>query len=514
MEQAQSGERDVIGAALSRAARKYRDRPALIFRDRMWSFADLHKAAGRIAAELHKAGLEPGDRVAAYGNNSDAYLLCWLGVAAAGLVHVPVNSGLSGSELGYIVGQSGAKAIFCDADLKGDVAGIEEIAVLPVIGSLVGGDNLDILDMALHGEDPGELQPVSGGDLAQIQYTSGTTSAPKGAMMQHRAVLAEYASCIHALDYGEGDVCLAALPLYHTAQMHAFTMPQLLAGATTHLIESPRPEWVFGLIEREAISSFFAPPTVWISLLRHPDFDRYDLGSLRKIYYGASIMPGPVLEEIRTRLPAAGLYNAYGQSEIGPVATVLSPEEHVERPASAGRPVLNVETRIVDEAMNDVAPGALGEIVHRSSQLLVGYWGRPDETEAAFKGDWFHSGDLGFMDEEGYIFVVDRVRDVINTGGVLVAGREVEEAIFTHPAVSEAAVIALPDPKWIEAVTAVVVLRDGAQLTDLELIAHVRAQLAAHKTPKRVIFADNLPRNGSGKVLKRELRTHYAARDR
>ncbi|ABQ70521.1 AMP-dependent synthetase and ligase [Rhizorhabdus wittichii RW1] len=510
MERSPASNQDVIGAAIGRAARKYRDRPALLFGDRSWSFAELHRAAERVAAGLRAAGLEPGDRVAAYGHNSDAYLLCWLGVAMAGLVHVPVNAGLAGAELGFIIRQSGARAIFCDADRLADARQVEEVAALSMIGSLAGGGDLDILDMALRGDAPVALPALRGGDLAQIQYTSGTTSAPKGAMMQHRAILAEYVSCMHALDYGEGDICLAALPLYHTAQMHAFTMPQLLAGATTHLIESPRPERVFERIESVGITSFFAPPTVWISLLRHPDFDRHDLRSLCKIYYGASIMPVPVLEEIRTRLPGARPYNAYGQSEIGPVATVLSPEEHDTRPASAGRPVLNVETRVVDEAMNDAAPGELGEIVHRSSQLLAGYWERPDETEAAFRGGWFHSGDLGFMDAEGYIFVVDRIRDVINTGGVLVAGREVEDVVFTHPAVSEVAVIALPDPKWIEAVTAVVVLRDGARVTAEELIAHVRARLAAHKTPKRIIFTDSLPRNGSGKLLKRELRSLYA----
>jgi fatty-acyl-CoA synthase len=243
--------------------------------------------------------------------------------------------------------------------------------------------------------------------------------------------------------------------------------------------------------------------------LRHDDFDRRDLTSLRKIYYGASIMPVPVLEELRRRLPAARPYNLYGQSEIAPLATVLRPEEHDARPASAGRPVFNVETRVVDFDMNDVPCRAHGEIVHRSPQLMLGYWEKPEETARAFAGGWFHSGDVGWCDEEGYLYVVDRLKDVINTGGVVVASREVEEVLFAHPSVSEVAVIALPDPKWVEAVTAVVVVRAGFERDEAALLEHARKTLAPFKVPKRVIFAETLPRNTAGKLLKRELRATY-----
>jgi fatty-acyl-CoA synthase len=224
------------------------------------------------------------------------------------------------------------------------------------------------------------------------------------------------------------------------------------------------------------------------------------------VYYGASIMPVPVLQELRARLPGALPFNCYGQSEIGPLATVLAPWDHDARPGSVGKPIFNVQTRVVDLEMNDVAPGIQGEIVHRSPQLLTGYWDKPDATEEAFAGGWFHSGDVGFFDADGFLYVVDRIKDVINTGGVLVASRDVEEALFTHPAVSEVAVIALPDPKWIEAITAVVVLRPGASATEEELIAHARQHLAAFKLPKRVLFVEDLPRNTAGKLLKRELR--------
>jgi len=512
---ARRARRNTIGDAVRRAAAKYRDGEALLYGERSWTFAGLDRAADRVARLLLGAGLGKGDRVAVYGRNSDAYLLAWLGCVRAGLVHVPANYALTAAELGYVVEQSGARALISDVSLAANADAVRG-SKLEIRGRFEGGGGggaagLDILAAAL--DDGAPSDPVDADldeeDLAQLLYTSGTTAAPKGAMMTHRALLAEYVSCIVDCELAPGDRALAALPLYHSAQMHVFLMPQMLVGARSVLIQAPVPEVCLRLIEEHRITSFFAPPTVWISLLRHADFDRRDLRSLEKLYYGASIMPVPVVHELRQRLPGARLFNCYGQSEIAPLATVLRPEEHAERPASAGRPVINVETRVVDAEMRDMPPGQPGEIVHRSPQLLTGYWDKPTETEEAFAGGWFHSGDVGYFDEAGYLFVVDRLKDVINTGGIVVASREVEEALFSHPGVSEVAVVALPDPKWIEAITAVVVLRPGHPVDEAALIEHARSRLAAYKAPKRIIFADDLPRNTAGKVLKRELRVRY-----
>lgn len=499
--------RNTLSDGLRRAAGKFRDREALVFAGRGWSFRALDEATSRVARRLIDAGLQPGDRVAAYGRNSDAYLIAFLACCRAGLVHVPVNYALTGGELHYILEQSGARALLTAPALEVNLDGIHT----EIRGRFDGGGALDILATALDTAAPADFDAaIDDAALAQIVYTSGTTAAPKGAMMTHRAMMAQYYSVIHEMDFAAEDRALGALPLYHTAQMHAFTMPLMLAGGRTVLIEAPQPEPVLRLIEQERITSFFAPPTVWISLLRHPDFATRDLRTLQRVYYGASIMPVPVLRELRERLPNARPYNCYGQTEIAPLATTLRPEEHDARPASCGRPALNVETRVVDPEMNDVPPGTHGEIVHRSPHLLVGYWDKPQETAEAFTGGWFHSGDVGYFDEEGYLYIVDRIRDVINTGGVLVASREVEEALFTHPAVSEVAVVGLPDPKWIEAVTAFVVLRDGQTAEEDALIAHARQHLAAFKLPKRVLFVDHLPRNTAGKLLKRELRRQHA----
>ncbi|WP_315834100.1 acyl-CoA synthetase [Bradyrhizobium prioriisuperbiae] len=505
--------RNTIADGTRRAAAKFRDRIALTFADRQWTFMSLEIAAGRVAHRLVALGLKKGDRVAAYARNSDAYLILWLACNRTGLVHVPINYALTSGELKYIVTQSGARALVYDAELAATVASIRAEAGVEFYGRFTSSEAGEFNVLAIANDSTAaclETADVADGDLAQFLYTSGTTAAPKGAMMTHRALMAEYASCIIELEFSGADIALAALPLYHSAQMHCFSIPQLLVGATTHLIEAPAPDLVLRLIEEHRITSFFAPPTVWISLLRHPDFDRRNLSSLRNVYYGASIMPVPVLQELRQRLPGIRAFNCYGQSEIGPLATVLRPEEHDERPASAGRPIINVETRIVDPEMRDVPPGTQGEIIHRSPQLLQGYWDKPDETTEAFEGGWFHSGDVGYMDEGGYIFVVDRVKDIIKTGGVVVAGREVEEVLFKHPAVSEVAVIGLPDPKWIEAVTAIVVLRPGHEPDEAGLTAHAREHLAPFKVPKQFFFTQNLPRNTAGKLLKRELRVTYA----
>lgn len=502
-----------IDRALARAVRKRPERTALSFENRSWTYARLERAAESVAARLAELGVVRGDRVAAYGRNSDAYVLLWLACTRAGFVHVPINYALTPVELAYVVTQSRSSALVYDADLASVVTAASDALGEMTRGRFAGGgEHFDVLEAAEGGDRYDRSDSPSNRDLAQLLYTSGTTAAPKGAMMTHGALLAEYESCIVEADLRSEDRVLAALPLYHSAQMHCFMMPHLLLGASTTLVQGFDPASALRLIETERITSFFAPPTGWIALLRHADFAARDLSSLEKIYYGASIMPVPVLEELRRRLPRAAPYNLYGQSEIGPLATVLRPEEHAARPASAGRPVFNVATRIVDPAMNDVEPGVPGEVVHRSPQLMTGYWDKPDETASAFAGGWFHSGDVGWRDAEGYITITDRLKDVINTGGVVVSSREVEDTLFKHPAVSEAAVVALPHPKWVEAVAAIVVLREGASVDEAALLDHARTELAPFKVPKRIFFAPSIPRNTAGKILKRVLRDEYADR--
>jgi fatty-acyl-CoA synthase len=245
---------------------------------------------------------------------------------------------------------------------------------------------------------------------------------------------------------------------------------------------------------------------VWIGILRHPDFSPQRFATVKKAYYGASIMPIEIIRELIAVLPEMSLWNYYGQTELGPLAACLPPAQQLTHPGAAGLPVLNVETMVVDDDMRPVAVGEVGEIVHRSSQLLTGYFRDPRQTEAAFKGGWFHSGDLAVQDPDGYLTIVDRKKDMINSGGENISSREVEEVLYEHPDVQEAAVVATPHEKWIEAVCAVIVRRPGSVVTEDQLIEFSRTRLAGFKVPKRVVFAHSLPKSPSGKVLKRELR--------
>jgi fatty-acyl-CoA synthase len=289
-----------------------------------------------------------------------------------------------------------------------------------------------------------------------------------------------------------------------------FLGPAIYVGGSNVITAKPTPENLLPLMERHRISSFFAPPTVWISLLRSPLFAATDLSSLRKGYYGAAIMPVEVLREMAQRMPHVRLWNLYGQTEIAPLATMCGPEDQLRKPGSCGRAVLNVETRVVDERMRDVAPGEVGEIVHRSPHLMLGYFHDDERTRAAFEGGWFHSGDLATIDEEGYITVVDRKKDMVKSGGENVASREVEETIYRMPQVSEVAVVGLPHPRWVEAVVAVIVVKAGQSLAEDAVLAHCAQHLASFKVPKAVVFADTFPKNPSGKLLKRELRQQHA----
>lgn len=495
---------NTVDGVLRRSARRVPGRVALRYGERVWTYRELDDAVTHAAAYLHRQRFGDGARIGAYGHNSDAYLIGFLACARAGLVHVPVNHNLEGDDLRYIIEQSGSAAVLVDPHLEHRLPGtVRRIALRDATGSLLEHTR------GREGEVVVTLGPDHSGDLAQLLYTSGTTAAPRGAMMTHRALVHEYVSAITALDLKETDKPVHSLPLYHSAQMHVFLLPYLAVGAENTIIDAPDAERIFELVEAGRADSLFAPPTVWIGLSNHPGFATRDLGALRKAYYGASIMPVPVLERLRERLPSLGFYNCFGQSEIGPLATVLGPDEHEGRMDSCGRPVLFVEARVVDERGVEVPDGTRGEVVYRSPQLCEGYWDKPEETKEAFRGGWFHSGDLAVRDDEGYFTVVDRVKDVINSGGVLVASRQVEDALYTHARVAETAVIGLPDERWIEAVTAVVV-RNG-EVTEAELIDHAREKLAHFKAPKRVLFVDELPRNASGKILKRELRDRFGA---
>lgn len=498
-------------------ARRTPTKTALVYEGRRDTYAELDRLIDRAANALRDLGVAEGDRVAVLSHNNRAYVVLRFAIIRAGAVFTPINFMLGAAEVAYILEHSGARAVIaedalaatCDEaialltsppDLK---AFVRHAGVAPPSGWTDADAWLDHADATPVRSTRGEDAPV------QIMYTSGTESRPKGALLSSRSLMAQYVSCIVDGGMEAADVELHCLPLYHCAQLDCFLSVDLYQGATSILLRAPDPAAMLATIEAERVTKLFCPPTVWISLLRHPDFERRDLSSLTKGYYGASIMPTAIIEELLQRLPGLRLWNFYGQTEMAPMATVLKPEDQLRKLGSAGVPAINVETRIVDDEDHDVAMGEVGEIVHRSPQAMLGYYNDEARTADAFRNGWFHSGDLGRFDEDGYLYVVDRKKDMIKTGGENVASREIEEVLFAHPKVAEAAVFGLPDDRWIEAVTAVVVPRAGESLNIEAVESHCRQYLAGYKRPKRIMIVDALPKNASGKVLKRELRERY-----
>ncbi|SEG90564.1 fatty-acyl-CoA synthase [Thermomonospora echinospora] len=507
-----------LGDLLHRTARRDPGRLAVVFGDLRVTYAEFDVAVNRAAHALAARGLTKGDRLALLSHNSWQYAVLVFATARLGVVLVPVNFMLNADEIAYILRHSGASGIVAEdalaptaekalaaADLQDGVRGwIGLSGAAPA----EGWEDVDAWWQEGPAEAPDVL--VADDDPLRLMYTSGTESRPKGVLLSSRSLISQYVSCIVDGGMSGDDVEVHALPMYHCAQLDCFFSVDVYLGATSIILPGPDPATLLATIERERVTKLFCPPTVWISLLRHPDFDTTDLSSLRKGYYGASPMPVEVLHELQRRLPDVRLWNFYGQTEMSPLATILRPGEQLPRAGSAGRAAINVETMLVDDAGDPVPPGEIGEIVHRSPHAALGYYNDEDKTAEAFRNGWFHSGDLGVMDADGYLTVVDRKKDMIKTGGENVASREVEEAIYALDGVAEVAVFGISHPHWIEAVTAVVVPKPGSALTADDVHAHARERLAGFKRPKYVVIADSLPKNPSGKILKRDLRTRHA----
>ena len=506
-----------LGDLPRRAAARFPNKPAIIHGDVRITFGELDHLIDLAAAGLHDTGLRKGDRLALLSRNCWQYPVIQYATARLGVVLVPVNFTLTAGEIAYILQDCSATAVIAETNLLQTAsAAIGDLPDLPRVTSVLG-PSFELPPGWSHFDSwltakPRTVPdvPVGDDDVLRIMYTSGTESRPKGALLTSRSLMWQYVSCIEAGDMTSEDVELHAMPLYHCAQLDNFLNTDIYLGATSVITSRTDPETILQLLEQEQITNFFAPPTVWISLLRCPTFDSTRLSTLIKGYYGASPLPPHVLTEIQQRIPEIRLWNFYGQTEMASIATVLRPEQQTSRAGSAGKPALNVESRIVDGDGAVVAAGLMGEIVHRSPHATVGYLNNAAATDEAFRDGWFHSGDLGYFDEEGYLWVVDRKKDMIKTGGENVSSREVEEVLYQHQSVKEAAAFAVPHPRWVEAVAVAVVPRDGAVVDPSALETHCRDRLAGFKVPKLIVGVDALPKNPSGKVMKRQLRAKYA----
>jgi acyl-CoA synthetase (AMP-forming)/AMP-acid ligase II len=503
---------DIIGLN----AGKQPGQPALVDGDREVSYGELHENINRLANSL--LGLAaPGDRVAILAQNVAEFVECYYGVPAAGMALTFLNYRLHPKEWAWILGNAEARVLVVEQTFLEQIR--PELAAVPTIEHVVvvGGDAdgaIPYAELVAAGATTRPPVEVDEDDTAWLIYTSGTTGFPKGAMLTHRNLVAAVLESVIEYQPQPDDRNLLAFPLCHVA---GYTVPLMhLRGGLVVLMKAYEPELFMQLVERHGITSSALAPTMLNFLLQHPKIDDYDLSTLRNIGYGAAAMP---VEVLKTAIERFGpiVYSGFGMTELGGNVLVHSKEVHIRAIngeehllAACGTPMCLADVKVVDDAMHECPPGVVGEIVIKAEQVLKGYWRNEEGTKAAFDGGWFKTGDMARRDEEGFFYIVDRKKDMIVTGGENVYSREVEEVIYTHPAVSEAAVIGLPDPVWGENVTAVVVLRGGMTATDVEIIATCRDRLAGYKKPKRVEFIDELPKNVSGKILKRELRERFA----
>lgn len=492
--------------------------PATRHLGRNHNWMQMQERVARLAAAIRAMDVAPGDRVAILALNSDRYLEYYFAVWWAGAAVVPMNTRWSAAENAYALGDAGATVLFIDdafAPMLDDV--ISELSLNNIVFTGEGEKPDGCLDyetlIATH--DPCEDAERGGDDLAGLYYTGGTTGFPKGVMLSQQALWFNNLSVSSGSEYQLGDVYLHAGPMFHLAD-GAFSGAACTNGLCHTFLPTFDPVKVMDLLEAEKVTHTLMVPTMLGMLVNHPDFDPSRLQSLRAVGYGASPMPEGLMHTLLKRLPTTGWMQGYGQTEMAPIVTVLPAENHtLEGPnagkmRSAGRAGPGVEIRICDEEGNDLPNGEVGEIVARSPGSMLGYWNRPEQTADTLKDGWVKTGDGAYRDDDGFIFIVDRLKDMIVTGGENVFSAEVESAVSTHPAVAAVSVIGIPDERWGEAVHAIVIVQEGHTVTVEELIEHTKPSIANYKRPRSVSFREEpFPLSGAGKILKTELRKPF-----
>ena len=508
----------VIGDMIRRSAYHFPDKTALIFKETALTYTQLEAKSNQVAHALAGIGVKKYDRVAILAHNTCDHVLTWLACCKIGAVYLAINYLLKGKDVTYCIDHSEAKVFIVEDALLGLVEDV--LDDMKTVETFIWSDDmagapkpsprfLDFKTFYAPCPDTIPEATLRIEEPCQMTYTSGTESLPKGVIISNQALMAQYMGAIIDGNYQACDINVNALPIYHCAQRDVFMNPVFWLGGTNILV-TPDITEILKTLDRYKASMFFAPPTVWIGLLRHPEFDKYDLSNLKKCYYGASIMPVEVLKEILDRLPGAGVYNYYGQTELAPYHTILKAEDAMKKLGSAGMGGLNMETRLEGATGDQIKEtGTPGEICGRGPHAMIMYFKEPEKTEDAMAGGWFHSGDIGILDDDRYIAVVDRKKDMIKTGGENVSTREVEEAIYLDKRVEEVAVIGLSHAKWVEAVAAVVVPRKGETLKEDEIISLCKEHLAPFKVPKKVVIVKALPKTPTGKILKRDMRQEY-----
>ncbi|MPY47557.1 acyl-CoA synthetase [Streptomyces acidicola] len=494
---------DGLGSWPARRARKTPHRTALIHGDAALTYADLYERTTRLAHALRGTGVRRGDRIAYLGPNHPSYLETLFAAGTLGAVFVPLNPRLAGPEIAHQLADSGAKALVHRPSHAGLVAGLPgDTGVRTYIE--VGAEYEALLAGA---ENEPIDQPVTHDDTCLIMYTSGTTGRPKGAMLTHGNLTWNAFNVLIDHDLVADERALVSAPLFHTAGLNMLTLPVLLKGGTCVLVETFDPAGTFDLIEQHRITFMFGVPTMFDQMARHERWARADLSSLRILTCGGASVPTPLIARYQER--GLTFLQGYGMTEAAPGVLFLDAEHAVSKAGSAGVPHFFSDVRVVRPDMTPVGIGETGEVVVRGPHVMPGYWGLPEETAAAFTDGWFRSGDVARTDEDGYVRIVDRIKDMIISGGENIYPAEIEDRILAHPDVAECAVIGVPDERWGEVPRAVVVPRDGATVNPDEVLASLAGRLARYKIPKSVVLTDELPRTASGKLLRAWVRERY-----
>jgi long-chain acyl-CoA synthetase len=494
-----------LASIVTVGAERAPDAAAIRLGQSVLSYAELDDRSARLAALLAEQGIGPGDRVGVMLPNVPDFPIAYYGVLRAGAVVVPMNVLLKRREIAFYLEDSGAGLLlawhgFAEEAREGAAAaGAELLEVEPAAFAATLAEREPTTGLAETAED----------DTAVILYTSGTTGKPKGAELTHanlwrNADVTRRTTC----EIEAGDVVLGSLPLFHSFGQTVAMNASLAAGACLTLVPKFEPGEALATMQRDRVTHFYGVPTMFGALLHHPERAGFDTSALRTCITGGASMPVEVLRGFEDAFGAIVL-EGYGLSETSPVASSNHPDRE-RKPGSIGTPLEGVEMRVVDGDDEPLAQGEIGEIVIRGHNIMKGYWQRPDATEEAMRGGWFHSGDMARTDEDGYFFIVDRKKDLIIRGGYNVYPREVEEVLYEHPKIREAAVVGVPHDEWGEEIGAAVVLHEGEELSPEEVSAYVKDRIAAYKYPRLVWFLDDLPKGPTGKILKREIETPAA----
>jgi len=489
-----------LASFLTDTASRHGDRPALKLDDATLTYSQLDEASARAAALLESKGFQPGDRVGIMLPNVPYFAVAYYGVLRAGGVVVPMNVLLKGREVSFYLDDPGAKLVFAwhdfaEAANKGaEEAGAEVISVAPGDFEKLLGEHEPNMDVVERDDD----------DTAVILYTSGTTGKPKGAELTHANLIENVRVTAETLaQVDENDVLLGALPLFHSFGQTCGLNTAVYAGACLTMIPRFEPAKALEIIQRDHVTIFEGVPTMYTAMLHCDKKDEYDTSRVRLCISGGSAMPVEVLKGFEKAFDCKVL-EGYGLSETSPVASFNHPDKE-RKPGSIGTPIEGVEMKVFDEDGNEVEQGEVGEIVIKGHNVMKGYWKREDATKEAIKDGWFHTGDMGRIDEDGYFAIVDRKKEMIIRGGYNVYPREIEEVIYEHPAVEACAVVGVPDEKMGEEVGAAVVVKQGQDLSEDELRDYVKNEVANYKYPRRIWFVDELPTGPTGKILKREI---------